>query len=265
SRSRPPLPVPSRSPSSTRTAGSTNARKTSSSAERSMRSLIRICCALAILVVGGALAARDGLPAAAPARVSGAIPEARGEIKVGADGKRIAVRYKGWTTRDFSMFRTYAYDDTRAEPAPQLGALAASAVGDPKRGRALFLDRQKGPCTGCHLVPGEDVWPAGSVGPDLSTFGDRHLPDALIYQQLWDPRLTYPSTVMPRWGAQKIFTPDEIVDLVAYLKTLRGPVPAEQDTDRNPFTRRRSTGFGDNLDPTNNPAVVRAEDAAALW
>jgi len=231
-----------------------------------MRSFVRICCvALAILVVGGALAPRDAGPAAAPGWVSRAIPEARGEIKVGPDGKRTAVRYKGWTTRDFGAFRTYAYDDARPEPAPQLGTAPTGAVGDPKKGRTLFLDRQKGPCTGCHLVPGDDVWPAGSVGPDLSTFGDRHLPDALIYQQLWDPRLTYPATVMPPWGAQKIFTPAEIVDLVAYLKTLHGPVAPEQDADRNPFTRRRSAGFGDNLDPTNNPAVVRAEDAAGVW
>src|SRR5262249_42587857 len=69
----------------------------------------------------------------------------------------------------------------------------------------------------------------------------------------------------PPWGAQKTSPPDEIVHLVAYLKTLHGPAPPEHDPDRNPFTRRRSAGFGDNLDPTNNPAVVRAEDAAALW
>src|SRR2546422_4987724 len=41
-------------------------------------------------------------------------------------------------------------------PAP------AGSTGDPARGRALFLDRAKGPCAGCHLVPGDDVWPAGS-------------------------------------------------------------------------------------------------------
>jgi L-cysteine S-thiosulfotransferase len=221
--------------------------------------------ALAVLVAGCAAAARDVMPGASPAWVSRAIPEARGEIKVGADGTRTAVRYAGWTTRDFGAFRTYAYDDARPEPAPQLAAAPAGVVGDAKKGRALFLDRQRGPCTGCHLVPGADVWPAGSVGPDLSTFGDRHLPDPLIYQQLWDPRLTFPATVMPPWGAQKIFTPEELVHLVAYLKTLHGPVPPEQDADRNPFTRRRSAGFGDNLDPTNNPAVVRGEEAAALW
>jgi L-cysteine S-thiosulfotransferase len=221
--------------------------------------------ALAVVVAGCAPAPRDVIPDASPAWVSRAVPEARGEIKVGADGKRTAVRYKGWTTRDFAAFRTYAYDDTRAEPAPQLGAMPSGVVGDARRGRALFLDRERGPCTGCHLVPGADVWPAGSVGPDLSMFGDRQLPDALIYQQLWDPRLTFPASVMPPWGAQKIFTPEELVHLVAYLKTLHGPVPPERDADRNPFTRRRSTGFGDNLDPTNNPAVVRGEEAAALW
>jgi len=220
---------------------------------------------LTALVLSCALGTRDAGSAASTASVSRVIPEARGEITVAADGKRTALRYKGWTTRDFGAFRTYAYGDTRREPAVQNASMPAGIAGDPAKGRALFLDRQKGPCTGCHLVPGADVWPAGSVGPDLSTFGDRQLPDALIYQQLWDPRVTYPATVMPPWGAQGIFTPEEVVHLVAFLKSLHGPPPPEQDADRNPFTRRRSAGFGDNLDPTNNPAVVRAEEAQALW
>jgi sulfur-oxidizing protein SoxA len=127
------------------------------------------------------------------------------------------------------------------------------------------MDRVKGPCTGCHLVPGDDVWPAGSVGPDLSTLADRKLPDAYLYQHLWDPRVTFPQTVMPPWGAQGVFTPEEIVHLVTFLQTLRGPAPAEKDPDRDPQTRHRPVGFGDNLDPTNNPAILRAEDAEARW
>ena len=221
--------------------------------------------ALALLAAGCALTARESTPLAASAWTSRAIPEARGEVKVTPDGQRTAVRYKGWTTRDFGAFRTYAYDDARLEPAVQKAVMPASVVGDPTRGRALFLDRQKGPCTGCHLVPGDDVWPAGSVGPDLSTLGDRKLPDAYLYQQLFDPRVTFPVTVMPPWGAQGTFKPEELVHLVAYLQTLRGPAPPEKDTDRNPFTRSKPVGYGDNLDPTNNPAVVRAEEAQALW
>jgi sulfur-oxidizing protein SoxA len=196
---------------------------------------------------------------------SRATAPARGEVRTEADGRRVAVRYAGWTTRDFGRFRTYAYDDVRPEPAVQRAVPPSNVHADAARGRALFLDRAKAPCTGCHLVPGDDVWPAGSVGPDLSALADRRLPDAYLYQQLWDPRVTFPNTVMPPWGAQGIFTPEEIVHLVAYLQTLRGPAPLEKDPERNPFTRHKPVGFGDNLDPTNNPAVLRAEASEALW
>ena len=203
--------------------------------------------------------------AGVPQWTSRATAEARGEIKTLPDTKRQAVRYKGWTTRDFGKFRTYGYGDTRPEPAVVKAAMPAGVKGDPKKGRALFRARAKGPCTGCHLIPGDDVWPAGSVGPDLSMLGDRKLPDAYLYQQIYDPRVVFPNTSMPPWGAAGVFTPDEIVHLVAYLQTLKGPLPPEKDASRNPFTRAKPVGFGDNLDPTNNPAVLLAEGAEALW
>ncbi len=196
---------------------------------------------------------------------SRAMLEARGEIRTAADGKRTAVRYPGWTTRDFDRYTTYAYDDARREPAVQRVTMPASAVGDAQKGRALFLSRSKGPCTACHLVPGDDVWPAGSAGPDQSTIGDRKLPDQYLYQVVWDARAFFPNTVMPPWGTAGIFTSAEIVDLVAYLQSLKGPVAPDKDRDRDPFTRARPTGFGDNLDPTNNPAIVLADDAEAVW
>src|SRR3989475_47814 len=98
---------------------------------------------------------------------SRALPEARGDFRVLPDGRREAIRYKGWPTRDFSAFRTYDYDDPRPEPVVERVTMPAGLKGDPTKGRALFLDRAKGPCSGCHLVPGADVWPAGNVGPDL--------------------------------------------------------------------------------------------------
>src|SRR2546425_4708228 len=222
---------------------------------------------LAVLVLAAGCATTGDRPdyASVPRWSTRAIPEARGDIRIQPDGRHVAVRYAGWTTRDFGGFRSYAYDDTRPEPTVQRVTMPARVTGDPKRGRALFLDRAKGPCTGCHLVPGEDVWPAGSVGPDLSTVADRKLADAYLYQQIWDPRVTFPKTVMPPWGVQGVFTPEEVVHLVAYLQTLRGPVGPEEEPDRNPFTRRKPVGFGDNLDPTNNPAVLLAEGALAPW
>src|SRR4029077_9400785 len=93
----------------------------------------------------------------------------------------------------------------------------------------------------------------------------RKLPDQYLYQVIWDARAYFPNTIMPPWGATGVLSSEEIVDVVAYLQTLKGPVAPEKDRERNPFTRSKPAGFGDNLDPTNNPAVVRAESAEAAW
>ncbi len=203
-----------------------------------------------------------GLPSAP--WVTRAVPEARGDVTVLADGTRRALRYPGWTTADFGRFRSYAYDDPR--PEVPVGRLPMPAMaGDAKTGRRLFLDRAKGPCTGCHLIQGEDVWPAGNVGPDLSTYGARGLADQFTFDRIYDPRALIPGSSMPPWGAAGVFTAEEIVHLVAFLKTQGSPVPPEANPDRDPNTRHKPVGFGDNLDPTNNPAVLRAESAEEEW
>jgi sulfur-oxidizing protein SoxA len=94
---------------------------------------------------------------------------------------------------------------------------------------------------------------------------DRKLPDQYLYQVVWDARAYFPKTIMPPWGTAGLVTSEEVVHIVAYLQTLKGPVAPENDRERNPFTRSKPAGFGDNLDPTNNPAVVLAEDGEALW
>ena len=224
------------------------------------------------LVAGALLAAgcagidsgpsRAGLPLSP--WVSRAVPDARGTITTLPDGARRAVRYPGWSTEDFGRFRTYAYDDDR--PGVPIGRATMPAIaGDAQKGRRLFLSRTIGPCTGCHLVRGADVWPAGNVGPDLSSYGDRKLPAQYTFDQIYDPRHVFPQSIMPAWGSAGILAPDDIAHIVAFLGTQSGPLPQEKDAERNPNTRERSRGFGDNLDPTNNPAVLRAEGAEAIW
>jgi len=200
-----------------------------------------------------------------PKWTSRATPEARGDFRTSADGTRVAVRYPGWITRDFDRYSTYAYGDERIDPPVQRVTMPAGVAGDAQKGRALFLSRSKGPCIGCHLVPGDDVWPAGNAGPDQSTIGDRKLPDQYLYQVIWDARAYFPKTMMPPWGTVGVLSPEEVVHIVAYLQTLKGPVAPEKDRERNPVTRPKPAGFGDNLDPTNNPAVVLADDGEALW
>jgi L-cysteine S-thiosulfotransferase len=203
---------------------------------------------------------------------SRAIPEARGDIKE-VDGKRVQIRYgKGAfarVTENFERWPTYGAADAQQYPVTSKASLPA-VQGDPKKGRELFMDRGKGPCTGCHLIPGDDVWPAGNVGPDLSVIGDRRLPDQYLFDLIYDARVFFPHTSMPPWGTAGIFTPAEIAHIVAFLQTLKGNPPfvppPEKDPLRNPFTRPTpSPYYGDNLDPTSNPAVVLAEGAVALW
>ena len=222
--------------------------------------------AMPVLAVGCASMAGDRPDySSVPAWATRAVPEARGDVRTLPGGKRQAVRYQGWTAADFGKFRTYAYADAHPDVPVQRAAMPNGVAGDSKKGRALFLLRAKGPCTGCHLIPGDDVWPAGDVGPDLSTIADRRLTNDYLFQQVYDPRIVFPQTTMPPWGVTGVFTPEEIVHIVAFLQTLKGPVPPEKDPDRNPQTRKKPVGFGDNLDPTNNPAVLLAEDAEPRW
>ena len=228
---------------------------------------------LAVLVALGCAPAAETPAASAPAPwTSGATPEARGEIREVA-GKRMQLRYNEepftQLTGNFEQWPTYASTDTRKFPSPARVSMPAIA-GDPKTGRELFMSRSVGPCTGCHLIPGDDVWPAGAVGPDLSVIGDRRLPDQYLFDFIWDARLVLPNPSMPPWGTAGILSPDQVAHVVAFLQTLKGNPPfvppPEKDPARNPHTRVRVPYYyGDNLDPTNNPAVIRAEEAMAAW
>ncbi len=228
---------------------------------------------LTALVVLGCAPGVEKADAPMPPRwKSRATPEARGEIRE-VDGKRVQIRYREppfpSVTANFEQWPTYAYMDTRQFPPPSRVPMPA-IKGDPTKGRALVLSRAKGPCTGCHLIPGDDVWPAGNVGPDLSVIGDRRLPDQFLFDLIWDARLFFPETSMPPWGTAGILSPEEVIHIVAFLQALKGNPPfvppPEKDPARNPYTRPKIPRYwGDNLDPTNNPAILLAESALALW
>lgn len=227
-----------------------------------------------ILVWGGlGLAAAFGVAACTtmdlPAKwESKAIPEAQGIVRI-VDGKPQQVRYKegpfSGVKPDWSDYRTQSYYDDRPEPAVMKVSMPKDLKGDAKEGRKLFMSRSIGPCTGCHLIRGDDVWPAGNVGPDLSKIGDAGYKDDDLYQMIYDIRAMYHDSIMPPWGTQKILTPQQIVHIMAFLKTQKGDLPPEKDPARDPNTRPKPVGFGDNLDPTNNPGVLEADLAQADW
>src|SRR6266849_909157 len=101
--------------------------------------MARLALGVLTWVVAGAFAASGcartdtASPRAGPSPspwVSRAIPEARGDVKAGADGRPQAIRYAGWSTEDYGRFRTYAYDDRRPEVAIGKAPMPAVA-GDP--------------------------------------------------------------------------------------------------------------------------------------
>ena len=172
-------------------------------------------------------------------------------------------------TVNFEQWPSYAYTDTKAFPRPNRVPMPA-VKGNPRQGRELFMSRAKGPCTGCHLIPGDDIWPAGSVGPDLSVIGDRRLPDQYLFDFIWDARVILPSTTMTAVGNnrgplagrdrrhRRLF-PD--AQRQSAVRATAGKGPHAQPTHAPAV----APYYGDNLDPATNPAIVLAEGALAAW
>ena len=230
---------------------------------------------LGLATLGGALiaaCATVGTTVTSKEWKTRAIPLSQGVIKE-ADGKRTQVRYPGFREdRSFDQWPIYAYGSPEYFP-PKKGQIPTGIKGDPKKGHTLFMAGPKGPCTGCHLIPDAKVWPMGNVGPDLRTIGDRGLPDSMLYQMVYDPRVIFgEDSPMAPFGASGMWTEEEIVHVVAYLQSLKGkpagvPPKVTDDKQWNPFTREAvRLDFGDPMDPTANPALVMTEvDAVPLW
>jgi sulfur-oxidizing protein SoxX len=104
--------------------------------------------------------------------------------------------------------------------------------GDPERGRAAVLDRERGHCLLCHRIAQLDEGFQGNIGPPLSRVGERLTP-AELRARLVDPTRLNPATAMPAYHrterlrqvaeayrGEPILTAQEVEDVVAFLETL---------------------------------------------
>jgi sulfur-oxidizing protein SoxA len=204
---------------------------------------------------------------------SRATPQSQGIVKQ-VGGRTIQERYPfgGFGTASHEKWPTYAYGGPEYFP-PKKGEMPKGLQGDPKKGHALIKAGAKGPCTGCHVIPDASVWPAGSVGPDLRAIGSRGLTDQHLYQVVYDPRVIFgEDTPMAPFGASGMWTPEEIVHVVAYLQSLKGNPPGQpekvtNDPQWDPRTRPVvRPAYGDALDLTVNPGLHLADNVAVpLW
>jgi sulfur-oxidizing protein SoxX len=106
-------------------------------------------------------------------------------------------------------------------------------AGDAENGRKVAIDRRKGNCLACHVLPIPEQPFHGEVGPDLSDVGAR-LSEGELRLRVVDPKVVNEDTIMPAFFKQDgfhrvlknfqgktIISAQDVEDVVAYLVTLR--------------------------------------------
>jgi len=106
-------------------------------------------------------------------------------------------------------------------------------AGDPKKGRALAINRKKGNCLACHSMPIPEQQFHGETGPSLYGVGNR-LAEGELRMQLVNSKVTNPDTMMPayyrtfgfatplkKFVGKTVLSAQEVEDIVSYLKTLK--------------------------------------------
>jgi sulfur-oxidizing protein SoxX len=111
--------------------------------------------------------------------------------------------------------------------------------GDPARGRAIIVNRQKGLCLLCHTGPFTEQRFQGDLAPDLSGVGTR-LTEGQLRLRLVDSTALNAASIMPSYHRiagltrvaeahkeRPILSAQDIEDVVAFLVTLRDPPPSK--------------------------------------
>jgi L-cysteine S-thiosulfotransferase len=126
-----------------------------------------------------------------------------------------------------SSFATYRIDgDT-------IAAALTKQPGDPARGRAIVVDRQRGLCLLCHTGPFAEEKTPGNISTDLAGVGARWN-EGQLRLRIVDARHLNPNSLMPSMHARSqgarvaqafrnepVLKAQEVEDVIAFLKTLQ--------------------------------------------
>lgn len=112
-------------------------------------------------------------------------------------------------------------------------AALTSVPGDPRRGRVLAANSDKGNCLICHRMPIPEAPAFGDVGPPLDSVASR-LNQAQLRLRLVDSQKIHAGSIMPayykanglhrvapEYRGKPLLSAQEIEDVLAYLETLR--------------------------------------------
>jgi L-cysteine S-thiosulfotransferase len=122
-----------------------------------------------------------------------------------------------------------------AAPTVESDAISAPLTvlpGRPAEGRRIVADRQVGLCLLCHSAPLAEAPFQGDIATNLAGAGTRWS-EGQLRLRLVDPARLNPGSLMPAygrsdgfarvgeaWRAKPVLQPQQIEDVVAYLKTL---------------------------------------------
>ena len=90
--------------------------------------------------------------------------------------------------------------------------------GDAAQGKELAMDRSKGNCIACHMIPGGES--PGSIGPALIAMQARYPSKEALAAQIWDATVKNPDADMPPFGKHEILNHEEFVNVVEYIWSL---------------------------------------------
>jgi len=201
----------------------------------------------------------------AAARTRGAAPLETQRPASARPWQRYRVDSQGssWPQTNWKDYSSVDHLDVTLQAPSKLG-FETPISGDAARGQALAFDRSRGgSCVVCHIMGATTPSQPGNVGPDLSQIGANRTDDWL-FNYVYDARAFNKDTIMPPWGAHRVYNVAEIRDIVAFLKTLKSP-HAIKDTVENPATRPVPVENRDNLDATENPAMFAQDTGKRVY
>jgi sulfur-oxidizing protein SoxX len=97
-------------------------------------------------------------------------------------------------------------------------AAAEEIKGDAEAGKVIAMDRGKGNCIACHMIPGGES--PGAIGPALIAMQSRYPTKDALATQIYDATVKNPDAVMPPFGKHEILTDKEFADVVEYIWSL---------------------------------------------
>ena len=105
--------------------------------------------------------------------------------------------------------------------------------GDAKKGRKTAINRKKGNCLACHVLPIPEQPYHGLIGPDLNGVASRYTAGE-IRLRIVDPKKVNEDTIMPsfyrndgfhrvlkKFKGKTVLSAAEVEDIVAYMMTLK--------------------------------------------